>query len=212
MAGWSTHAGRAIALPLDNIDTDQLIPARFMSAPRSEGYGKYLLHDLRVDAEGAEIADFPLNRHPGASVLVAGRNFGSGSSREAAVYALVDAGITAVIAPSFGDIFASNAVNNGLLPARLPEHEVTHMIHSLGDQSAAVLIDLEAGELRIGDQSYAFALDNGWRTKLINGWDDIDLTMTHRDRIQTFQEQRFQTSRWAWPAAQDQEPPKPRAQ
>ncbi|MBE1297739.1 3-isopropylmalate dehydratase small subunit [Phycobacter azelaicus] len=212
MAGWSTHSGRAIALPLHNVDTDQLIPARFMSASRSEGYGKFLLHDMRFDADGAEIADFPLNRHEGASVLVAGRNFGSGSSREAAVYALVDAGITAVIAPNFGDIFASNAVNNGLLPARLPEHEVTQLIDSLADQSAAVLIDLRAGELRIGDQGYAFELDDSWRTKLINGWDDIDLTLNHEDQIQTFKDQRFQTTRWAWPAAQDQEPPSKRAQ
>ena len=112
MAGWSTHTGTAVYLPRDNVDTDQLIPARFMSTPRSEGYGKFLLHDLRRDDRGDLDPDFPLNSHPDASVLIAGANFGSGSSREAAVYALVDAGFRAVIAPSFGDIFASNAVNN----------------------------------------------------------------------------------------------------
>ncbi len=212
MAGWRTHAGRAITLPHDNIDTDQLIPARFMSAPRSEGYGKFLLHDLRHDADGAEVPDFPLNRHDDATILVAGRNFGSGSSREAAVYALVDAGITTVIAPSFGDIFASNAVNNGLLPARLSERQVKQLMMHLGDQSGAARIDIDAKELRIGDHSFAFELDDGWQTKLINGWDDIDLTLAHRDQIHSFRDQRLKTSRWAWPTAQDQEPPGTRAQ
>ena len=107
MAGWSSHTGQAVALPRADIDTDQLIPARFMSASRAEGYGQYLMHDLR-DGDHA----FPLDRHPGTSVLVAGPNFGCGSSREAAVYALVDAGIRVVIARTFADIFAGNAVNN----------------------------------------------------------------------------------------------------
>ena len=121
MAGWSTHIGMAVSLPQANIDTDQLIPARFMSVPRAQGYGRFLLHDMRREETGDMKADFPLNAHEGMSVLIAGRNFGSGSSREAAVYALVDSGIRAVFAPSFGDIFASNAVNNGLLPAQIDE-------------------------------------------------------------------------------------------
>ncbi len=111
----------ALACPLAqaNVDTDQLIPARFMKEPRSVGYGQFLLHDLRHDESGKPRHDFVLE-HPQASqasILVARRNFGAGSSREAAVYALVDFGFRCVIAPSFGDIFASNAVNNGLLPA-----------------------------------------------------------------------------------------------
>ena len=109
MAGWSTDKGMAVCLPQANIDTDQLIPARFMSVPRAQGYGRFLLHDMRREETGDLNADFPLNAQEGISVLVAGRNFGSGSSREAAVYALVDSGIRAVFAPSFGDIFASNA-------------------------------------------------------------------------------------------------------
>jgi len=111
------------ALPLANVDTDQLIPARFMKRPRSEGYGGFLLHDLRFDPEGAARPDAVLadaeERRP--AVLVARRNFGCGSSREAAVYALADFGIRCVVAPSFGDIFASNAVKNGVLPARVSE-------------------------------------------------------------------------------------------
>jgi hypothetical protein len=94
MSGWTTHGGTAVALDRDNIDTDQLIPARFMSTPRSEGYGRFLLHDFRFDADGK--LRFPAEPRAGASVLIAGRNFGSGSSREAAVYALVDFGIRVV--------------------------------------------------------------------------------------------------------------------
>ena len=127
MSGWREHEGMAVGLPTENIDTDQLIPARFMSTPRSEGYGDFLLHDVR----GGD-PDFPLNHHPTTTVLVTRRNFGSGSSREAAVYALVDYGIRAVIAPSFGDIFAGNAVNNGLLAAALPEEDVADILGSSG--------------------------------------------------------------------------------
>jgi 3-isopropylmalate/(R)-2-methylmalate dehydratase small subunit len=113
---------KAITLPQANIDTDQLIPARFLKHPRSEGYGRFLLHDLRRDASGSP-RDNPID-HPtraGAALLIARRNFGCGSSREGAVYALADFGVRCVAAPSFGDIFASNAVKNGLLPAQVSE-------------------------------------------------------------------------------------------
>ncbi|MGR3707163.1 3-isopropylmalate dehydratase small subunit, partial [Sulfitobacter sp.] len=123
MSGWTQINGRAVALPQANIDTDQLIPARFMSAPRADGYGGFLLHDIRQDD-----ADHILNRCTNIDIVVTRRNFGSGSSREAAVYALVDFGIKAVFAPSFGDIFRSNAVNNGLLPAQLPEDDIEALI------------------------------------------------------------------------------------
>lgn len=186
MAGWTVHEGAAVALPLESVDTDQLIPARFMSVSRAEGYGPYLLHDLRFGPDGAAVADFPLNRHPGASVLVTRRNFGSGSSREGAVYALVDFGIRAVIAPSFGDIFAGNAVNNGLLPARIPDTAVEAMLARLADADAEARIDLTAGTLRVAGIEARFDLPESWKVKLINGWDDIDLTLQHRDRIAAF--------------------------
>ena len=184
MPGWDTHKGRVVHLPLENVDTDQLIPARFMSVPRSEGYGDYLMHDLRRDGAGALLADFPLNGARG-SILIAGNNFGSGSSREAAVYALVDAGFKAVIAPSFGDIFSSNAVNNGLLPARLSAGQIA----ALGDAIDAE-IDLRQGTLTIGAHTVHFDLDETWRAKLINGWDDIDLTLNHGAAIRSFRAQR----------------------
>jgi 3-isopropylmalate/(R)-2-methylmalate dehydratase small subunit len=187
MTGWTRHTGRAVTLPLDSIDTDQLIPARFMSAPRSEGYARFLLHDLRHRADGTPDPAFPLNAVPSASILVAGRNFGAGSSREAAVYALVDAGFRAVLAPSFGDIFAANAVNNGLLPGRVPEGTSLDGTHT---------IDLETCTI---DGSLAFELDPVWRTKLVNGWDDIDLTAAHADTIAAFAREDAARRPWARP-------------
>lgn len=203
MGGWTQHSGQAVSLPLANVDTDQLIPARFMSVPRSEGYGDFLLHDMRRDAQGAIRADVPLNIHDGASVLVAGRNFGSGSSREAAVYALVDAGFHAVIAPSFGDIFASNAVNNGLLPARIEDAACAALLAQLGGGTLNATIDLSASAIEINGSILTFALEESWRIKLINGWDDIDLTQHYACDISRYKDMRNQTASWAWPAAAD---------
>lgn len=199
--GWARHDGQAVALPVEGIDTDQLIPARFMATPRSEGYGRFLLHDLRRDGDGAPLPDFPLNRHPGASVLVTRRNFGTGSSREAAVYALVDFGIRAVLAPGFGDIFAANAVNNGLLPARVTEEAAEALIAALGDGSAPARIDLDRCRATIAGHDTAFDLDEVWRQKLVNGWDDIDLTASHRAAIAAFRQSRVQAAPWCIPGA-----------
>lgn len=201
MAGWKTHTGTALLLPIDNIDTDQLIPARFMSTPRSAGYGQYLLHDLRHDEDGTLKPDFPLNSHPDASILVAGPNFGSGSSREAAVYALADAGFRAVIAPSFGDIFASNAVNNGLLPAQVSDTDAATLQKALKDGPQETTIDLSTSQITMADATIQFKLQDNWRTKLINGWDDIDLTLQRAEAIRSFKNQRRAEAAWAWPAA-----------
>ncbi len=194
MSGWTTINGRAVALPQANVDTDQLIPARFMSAPRSDGYGTFLLHDARQDQP-----DHVLNRHSSVDVLITRRNFGSGSSREAAVYALVDFGIRAVFAPSFGDIFASNAVNNGLLPARLPEDQVEELIATIGTEDVAARVDLETGTAKIGGQRVNFDLDPVWQQKLVNGWDDIDLTARHTDQIARFRAARVAAHPWVMP-------------
>ncbi|SHH94136.1 3-isopropylmalate dehydratase small subunit [Marivita hallyeonensis] len=202
MTGWSQHTGLAVALDRENVDTDQLIPARFMSTPRSEGYGDFLLYDLRTDNNGNPIADFPLNSTPDASILISRRNFGSGSSREAAVYALVDFGIRAVVAPSFGDIFASNAVNNGLLPARVPEAEVDAAISQLSAGPVEVSINLTDRTMRVGDSVLDFTLDDVWQQKLINGWDDIDLTQHHKAAIAEFRTQYVKDTPWAIPVQQ----------
>ncbi|MGY6634893.1 MAG: 3-isopropylmalate dehydratase small subunit [Alkalilacustris sp.] len=185
MSGWTRHSGLAVALARANVDTDQLIPARFMSTPRDQGYGQFLLHDLRGAGAAWDV--------PGASILVAGPNFGCGSSREAAVYALVDAGFRAVIAPGFGDIFAANAVNNGLLPAVADAGALMDAL------PARLAIDLEAGTITPeGGTALAFDLDPVWRTKLINGWDDIDLTASHADDIATFAARRREQAPWVW--------------
>lgn len=202
MSGWSRHEGRAVALAAENVDTDQLIPARFMSAPRAEGYGRFLLHDLRRDADGALDPAFALNADAGATVLVARRNFGSGSSREAAVYALVDAGITAVAAPSFGDIFAANAANNGLLPARVSPQDAERLIDAA---PAAALVDLGARRIAVGDVGVAFEVDPVQAQKIARGWDDIDLTGAHGPAIAAFRDARRGKAPWLWPDHTTQE-------
>ncbi|WP_417718930.1 3-isopropylmalate dehydratase small subunit [Salipiger sp.] len=198
MPGWTLVEGRAVALPIENIDTDQLIPARFMSTQRAEGYGRFLLHDLARGADGTPDPAFPLNRpeSAGAKILVTRRNFGAGSSREAAVYALVDAGFRVVIAPSFGDIFSSNAINNGLLPARLSPEETERLIRLCPTTLRA---DLESLTLRAGEETLSFELDPVWREKLMKGWDDVDLTLAHGEAIAGFADARRAARPWTWP-------------
>lgn len=182
-------SGPACPLGLANVDTDQLIPARFMKRPRSEGYGGFLLHDLRYDEAGAERPGFPLNRAPWrhAPILVARRNFGSGSSREAAVYALVDHGIRVVIAPTYGDIFASNAVKNGLLPAVIGEAEAEDLLAVLTTRpDCQVLVDLKGCTLSWDNRAVSLHIDPVWREQLLNGWDDIDVTRSFSKEITQF--------------------------
>ena len=199
----STVSGAACPLGLASVDTDQLIPARFMKRPRSEGYGGFLLHDLRRDEAGAEKPDFPLNR-PGwreAPVLVARRNFGSGSSREAAVYALADHGIRVVLAPTFGDIFASNAVKNGLLPAALDEAAIEELLAAIvATPGLAVTVDLAAKTVSWGNRALEFAIDPVWREQLLNGWDDIDVTRSFAAEVARFRDADATERPWARPA------------
>jgi 3-isopropylmalate/(R)-2-methylmalate dehydratase small subunit len=193
---------RGCPLPFANIDTDQLIPARFMRRPRSEGYGPYLLHDLRRRADGELDPDFPLNAeaYRGAEILVARRNFGGGSSREAAVYALVDYGFRVVIAPSFGDIFSSSAVKNGLLPARVDEAQADALIADLrsGD-TASLSVDLPAQTILAGERTIDFLIDPVWKLQLVNGWDDVDLTLNEAPAIAAFRARDEQARPWTKP-------------
>lgn len=178
----------ASPLPLENVDTDQLIPARFMKEPRHpDGYGAFLLHDMRFDSDGHPL-DLVLNNPEAApsEVLVARRNFGGGSSREAAVYALVDFGFRCVIAPSFGDIFASNSVNNGLLPALVTEQDCESLLEALNDQPGELEVDLQRQCITLGSLSVSFDINPTWKLKLLNGWDDIDLTLGKAPTIEQF--------------------------
>ena len=202
MKGWSTHTGQVVALPVDNIDTDQLIPARFMSRPRSDGYGDYLLYDYRNHADGQSNPDFALNKHPQASILVTGGNFGSGSSREAAVYALVDAGIRAVISTGFGDIFTANSTNNALLCARISDADHTRLLSSIESSDATLAtmeVDIPTRTITLGAHMMSFSLDDASCAKIINGWDDIDLTNHHQTSISAFGQTRWQQYPWSRP-------------
>jgi 3-isopropylmalate/(R)-2-methylmalate dehydratase small subunit len=196
-------AGKACPLMLPNVNTDQILPGRYLKLPRSAEIGKVLFQDLRRDASGNERPDFPLNQPVwrDAQILIAGRNFGGGSSREGAVYALYEAGIRCVIAPSFGDIFAQNAVKNGLLAAVLPEAEILDLAAAVAaDPEMPVSIDLEQQTIERGNRSFRFTIDPVSRNQMLNGWDDIDLTESHRDRIAAFKAADRKRRPWA-PAA-----------
>jgi 3-isopropylmalate/(R)-2-methylmalate dehydratase small subunit len=188
MQPFRSFSALACPLPLANVDTDQILPARFLKRPRAESYGPVLFHDVRRGADGELRPDFPLNdpRWSGASILVSRRNFGAGSSREGAVYALWDHGIRCVVAPSFGDIFAGNSVNNGLVPVRVSEADAEDLIAFLQTGAHELTVDLEREVVRGGNREIAFAIDPVWRTKLLNGWDDLDLTLSYKDEIAAF--------------------------
>ena len=185
----------ATACPLNvaNLNTDQIVPARFLKRPRSAGFGEALLHDLRFDAQGHERPDFPLNRPAwrGARIIVGGRNFGCGSSREGAVYALYDYGIRCVIAPSFGDIFSGNAIQNGLVLAMVTDDEAAEIMAALQQTpELPVTVDLEQQTIVCGNRTYSFSIDPVRRMRLLNGWDDIALTLAHADEITAYEQDR----------------------
>jgi 3-isopropylmalate/(R)-2-methylmalate dehydratase small subunit len=196
---FTTLTAPACPLGLANVDTDQLIPARFMKRSRAQGYGGFLLHDLRFAEDGTPRPAIPLDdpRHAGARILIARRNFGTGSSREAAVYALWDYGIACVIAPSFGDIFASNAVKNGLLPALVSDADCERLLAELArSPQPGLTVDLEALTIIGAGLSLPFSLDPVRRLQLLNGWDDLDLTRRHSAEIAGFRAAR---PSWTWP-------------
>jgi 3-isopropylmalate/(R)-2-methylmalate dehydratase small subunit len=184
---FTVHDGLAVPLDRPNIDTDQIIPKQFLKRIERTGFGQYLFCDWRYDADGHPNALFELNaqRYEGASILLAGRNFGSGSSREHAVWALREYGIRTVIAPSFADIFTSNALGNGLLPVVLEEEQVTDLVTRTRRSPGYLLtVDLEKQRVSATDgTAYAFEIDPYVRYRLLNGLDDIALTLQHEDEI-----------------------------
>ena len=193
---------KACPLLLPNLNTDQILPARYLKWPRSRGLGTVLFDDLRKDDHGNLREDFPLN-HPAnrdAKILLALRNFGGGSSREAAVYAVYDHGFRCVIAPSFGDIFAQNAVKNGLLTAIVPEETVADIAAAAeADPQRSLSIDLEGQTITCGTRTWSFVIDPVSRNQLLNGWDDVDLTESYRAQIVAFKADDRQRRPWAQP-------------
>jgi len=193
---------RSIAIPLDrrNVDTDQIVPARFLSRTRAEGFEAILFRDLRFDAKGREISDFIVNQAPyrAGKILIARENFGSGSSRESAVYALWDYGIRSVIAPSFGDIFYSNALKNGLLPVVLPEPIVAQLLEScLAHPGSTLTIDLDQQEvLTQTEVRHHFDIDPFSKQLLLTGEDELTYTLGLRAEIEAYEQQRAKSLPW----------------
>jgi len=192
----------AVAAPLDmaNVDTDKIIPARYLRKPREPGYDRWLFHDLRFDAEGRERPDFVLNQpaYRTARILVAGPNFGCGSSREGAVYALLDSGIASVIAPSFGDIHYANEIQNGMLPVLLPEATCAALRAQLrAAPGAQITIDLEAQTVSGPDgMVHRFTIDPVYRERLLKGLDEVGLVLEYLPQIEAFEAQHFRALPW----------------
>ena len=205
MQPFTRLTGVAAPIDLPNIDTDRIIPARFLRKPRgAEGYTRFLFHDVRFDADGAENPDFVLNQVPfrDAKILVAAENFGCGSSREAAVWALDACGIRAVIAPSLGDIFHQNCYKNGLLPVILPRALVAALRRRLHEEPGAVVtVDLEAQTVTAPDGTrHRFDIDPFRKELLLTGRDEIGLTLASEARIREFEERHARLMPWAVPA------------
>jgi len=193
--------GVAVPIDLPNVDTDRIIPARFLRRDRDEPeYASFLFHDVRFDADGLEKADFILNqrRYRGARIVVAAENFGCGSSREAAVWVLAAYGFRAVIAPSLGDIFHQNCFKNGVLPVILPAEAAAGLRRQLHDRPGATLtVDLETQTVTAPDGAqHRFEVDAFRKYCLLNGLDEIDLTLRHADTIRAFEVRRKAQFPW----------------
>lgn len=192
MKAFTVHRGRVVPLDRVNVDTDQIIPKQFLKRIEKTGFGQFLFYDWRFGADGNKNAEFVLDepRYAGATILVAGKNFGCGSSREHAVWALADFGFRAVISSSFADIFANNSTKNGFLAVRLSEDEVATLMQRAQEiDDYQVTIDLEKCEVTDGQDFRAkYPIDDFVRHCLLNGLDDIGLTLQHEKQIAEYEE------------------------
>jgi len=198
----TTIEGTAVPLPIENLDTDQIMPKQFLRIIDKAGLSKGLLYDLRFDEQGAPLADCVLNQpaYIGARILIGGANFGCGSSREHAVWGLQQFGFDAVIAPSFAEIFYSNAMNNRLLLVELDREAADGLLReSTDDPASKILIDLEAQTVRSTTSTQVFKFPLGARHKrmVIEGMDTIDLTLTALADIEAFEKRHFERHPWA---------------
>lgn len=192
MQEFKQHTGLAVPLDSANVDTDQIIPRQFLQRVSKLGFGQNLFHDWRFldDAGTQPNPEFVLNfpRYKGASILLARENFGNGSSREHAPWALADYGLKAVIAPSFADIFYGNSLNNGLLVVRLTDDEVDALFKLVeANEGQTITVDLEAKEVRAADYCFKFEIDDFRRYCIMNGLDNIGLTLQHADAIDAYE-------------------------
>lgn len=192
MTGFKQHKGIVVPLDSANVDTDAIIPKQFLQKVNRIGFGKHLFHDWRFldDAGEQPNPEFVLNQpqFAGASILLARENFGCGSSREHAPWALADYGFKTIIAPSFADIFYGNAINNGMVPVRLKEEEIDALFQLVAAQPGIEIeVDLEANQVRAGSLTFGFEIDEFRRYCLLNGLDTIGLTLQHEAAISAFE-------------------------
>ncbi len=183
-----------VPLPIENIDTDQIIPARFLKATTREGFGNNLFRDWRFDSHDQPKADFVMNDPTyHGKILVAGKNFGCGSSREHAAWAIQDYGFDVVVSSFFADIFKGNALNNGVLPITVPEDFLEKIFEKVFENpETAIEVDLENQTITIAEtgESYAFEINPYKKSCLINGYDDIDFILSHKAEIEAFEQNR----------------------
>jgi len=184
----------AVPLPIENVDTDQIIPARFLKATTREGFGENLFRDWRFDKNGAPIEEFVLNnRSYSGTILVAGKNFGSGSSREHAAWAIHDYGFKVVVSSFFADIFKNNALNNGLLPVQVSESFLADLLEAI-EKDAGTLIKVDLVEqsitLQASGRSENFDINPYKKECLLNGYDDIDYLLSLKEKIAQFEKTR----------------------
>ncbi|PMH39852.1 3-isopropylmalate dehydratase small subunit [Vibrio sp. 10N.286.49.B3] len=194
MSGFQQHTGLVVPLDTANIDTDAIIPKQFLQKVNRIGFGQHLFHDWRFldDAGKQPNPEFVMNapRYQGASILLARENFGCGSSREHAPWALADYGIQVMIAPSFADIFYGNSINNQMVPVRLTEAEVDEIFQFVAaNEGAQITVDLEAMLVSANGKQYSFEIDSFRRHCLLNGLDNIGLTLQHADKISAYEAQ-----------------------
>ncbi len=191
---FQTIESLAVPLPIENVDTDQIIPARFLKATTREGFGENLFRDWRFDKSGAPKEDFVLNNNTyKGSILVAGKNFGSGSSREHAAWAIHDFGFKVVVSSFFADIFKNNALNNGLLPVQVSESFLLTLLKAIeSNPTTLIKVDLEEQLITITDSGASESFDiNPYKKKcLLNGYDDIDYLLSIKEKIVQFEKSR----------------------
>jgi 3-isopropylmalate/(R)-2-methylmalate dehydratase small subunit len=202
MDQFTTLTGIAAPLPMMNVDTDMIIPKQHLKTIKRTGLGKVLFDELRYQETGEEIPDFILNQSPyrEAKILIAGDNFGCGSSREHAPWALLDFGIRCVIAPSFADIFFNNCFKNGILPITLAQTEVEQLMDDAKHpETATMTVDLPEQVIRrSNDEMIPFTVDEFRKNCLLNGWDDISLTLQKAEQIAEFESQQRASLPWLW--------------
>jgi 3-isopropylmalate/(R)-2-methylmalate dehydratase small subunit len=199
MKPFTQLTGTAAPLPIANIDTDQIIPKQFLKTVSRDGLAKGLFYDLKTRADGSPDPDFVLNKpaYSGASILITRENFGCGSSREHAPWALLDQGLTCVIAPSFADIFYNNCFKNGLLPVTLPREVVDRLLDQAGGPNHVFTVDLTNQTVTAPDgKVHKFEIDQGRKASLLAGLDDIGETLRHADAIAAFEDKRKLAQPW----------------